>query len=495
MFETEFMGRHAELQLLDNLWKAPKATLLILYGRRRVGKTRLLTHWLQQHSEHAIYWVAEPTAALDQLRSFSQALYNFATPDAPAPPDFTYSNWEQALRQAAQLAQTRRVALFIDEVTYLTDVNPNIVGTLQKAWDQWLSKSNIFMALSGSQMGMMQQMISYDAPLYGRATAQLKLPPIPFGVTSQFFPRYNAHDRVATYAIWGGIPAYWERMDETLSVIDNVRVQLLPSNSWMQEEPRLLLQDFITDPHNYVGIMRAIAFGAHAQNEICERTGLSKGLVSKYLIVLRGTGFVERRVPATETNPDSRRGRYYVTDPFLRFYYRFMAAYQARLAMGEQQKLLEAIEQNLPEFILHNTWEELCHEWLLRASARGEFPVEIEEVGGAWTRTQTFGVVGINRQERILVLGGCHWKDEPLGTQVIHDLVSRTTAILPDEEVWQVYYLIFASNGWLPEVLNSSEHMAHHLSVGKRWVVIGLQLLDLEKVDSDLARWSIVNSE
>ncbi len=108
---TTFVGREAELNLLDRLWARPDAALLILYGRRRVGKTRLLTTWLQQQpasgqpGRRVLYWVAEPSSALDQLRSFSQAIYNFAHPDSPAPPDFTYVTWSQAWQQVATLAQ------------------------------------------------------------------------------------------------------------------------------------------------------------------------------------------------------------------------------------------------------------------------------------------------------------------------------------------------------------------------------------------------------
>src|SRR5690606_4279596 len=156
MAKTEFKGRHAELRVLDDLWNSPNATLLILYGRRRVGKTRLLTHWMGRHAQQAIYWVAEPTSALDQLRSFSQALFNYSQPDVPAPLEFSYATWEQALQQAAALAKNKRLALFIDEVTYLLDVHAAFPGTLQKMWDHYLSKTNLILALSGSQMGMMQ---------------------------------------------------------------------------------------------------------------------------------------------------------------------------------------------------------------------------------------------------------------------------------------------------------------------------------------------------
>lgn len=490
MSKTAFHGRNAELRLLDKLWASPKATLLILYGRRRVGKTRLLTHWLAPHAERALYWVAEPTSALDQLRSFSQALYNFNHPETPAPLDFTWSNWEQALQQVAATAKQERLALLIDEFTYLLDVDPTIVGTLQKAWDHWLSNSNLILALSGSQMGLMQkQVLSYQAPLYGRATAQLKLPPLPFDVTAEFFPGYNAADRVTIYAIFGGIPAYWERIDDKAPIIENVRTQLLTPNTLMQEEPRLLLQDFITDQHNYVGIMRAITHGARTQNAISDRTGLPQGHVSKYLSVLRDTGFVERQVPVME-NENSRRGHYFVTDPYLRFYYRFMATHQAQLALGVQQQALNTIEQNMPAFIEENTWRELCEEWVLRASACGEIPLTVEKVGGSWKRNLAVDVVGINKSTQHLLLGSCLWRDTAAGPGVIRDLVSRTPAMIPKKGNWSVHYVGFAANGWTQEAAGTAAKTVESEASGKNWRANGVRLLDLYQVDADLLRWS-----
>ena len=211
----------------------------------------------------------EATSALDQLRSFSQALHDFENPDLPAPLDFTFPNWDFALRKVALLAKEERMVLFMDEFTYLLDVSPSFVGVFQKVWDHYLSKSNVMLVLSGSQMGMMQKhLLSYDAPLYGRSSAQIKLAPLSFGTTGHYFPGYSAEERIKIYATWGGIPAYWERLDKNLSVIENIQRQLQPSNSWMLDEPRLLLQDFINDPHNYVGILRAIARGDWTFSEI-----------------------------------------------------------------------------------------------------------------------------------------------------------------------------------------------------------------------------------
>jgi hypothetical protein len=489
--ETEFIGRDEELELLDSLWHSARATFLILYGRRRVGKTRLLTHWLTIHPDRGLYWLAEPTSSLDQLRSFTQALYNYETPDVSAPQEYTFANWEQALREVAKLAQEKRFVLFIDEITYLMDVNPNFIGVMQGAWDQWLSNTNLMLALSGSQMGMMQKhILSYQAPLYGRTTAQIQLPPMSFTATRRFFPDYDAADRVSAYAVWGGIPAYWERLKPDQPFWENVRLQLLPSNMWMMDEPSFLLKDFINDPYNYVSILRAIAHGTPTIGRIARRTGLSTGHVSSYLGTLRETGFVERQVPVTEEETQSRRGRYFITDPYLRFYYHFLAAYQSKLALGAQSELLESIREKLPEFINTFTWRELCAEWILLASAAGQLPLPVERVGGFWLRSQEVELVGIDRLEKSLVLAACEWGSEPASAEVMEELVKKTGVVVPDEGTWRVYYLGFSAAGWQPDTVERTEQLAASKQKGKNWECVGVRLLDLETVDEDLITWA-----
>ena len=488
--QVAFKGRETELELIDRLWKKQEATLLILYGRRRIGKTRLLTHWRSEHADQALYWVAEPMSALDQLRSFSQALYNFSQPHAPVPMDISYSNWEQAFWHVAELAKNQRMALFIDEFTYLLEVEPSIVGTLQKAWDHWLKRSNLMLTLSGSQMGLMQnQVLSYQAPLYGRATAQLKLPPLPFGVTREFFPNYSAADRVTIYAILGGVPAYWERLDTSLSVLENVQEQILAPNSFMQEEPLWLLQDFVSDPYNYVGIMQAIARGDRTSARICSRTGLPKGHVSRYLSILRETGFVERGVPVTEP-PSSRKSRYFVTDPYLRFYYHFLSAHKTQLALGGQKEAFENIRRNLPTFLEDNTWRELCHEWLLRASVHGELPFTIREVGGAWAGTTSIDVVGINEEACQLVLGTCLWRDQPADVGDMQALVGKTAAVIPTKGKWSVAYVGFSSSGWTESAQSYARGVTRSDVYGQNWKPVWSKLLDLATIDDDLVRLS-----
>ena len=493
MFRATFVGRSRELEVLDNLWESKRATLLILYGRRRVGKTRLLTHWLQQHPHSGLYWVAEPASALTQLRSFSQALMSFVDPEGEVPPDFTFASWEQALRQLAFHAQNRRFAIFIDEVTYLIDVNPDFVGTLQKAWDRWLSDSNLMLALSGSQMGLIQtHLLDYEAPLYGRATAQVMLPPLPYAAMKEYFKGYGAAERIAMYTMWGGVPAYWERINQERGIEENLRQNILPSYAWMIDESRILLQDFITDLHNYVGLMRAVADGQQTLGDVASRAGLSSSKASFYLSVLRDTGFVERRVPISQRGTDSRRGRYYVTDPYLRFFYRFLSAYQSKLALGQIQPVLDLIQSGLPQFIADNTWQELCRDWLLMSSANGAIPIHIDDVGSEWTRSITIDVVGASDSSTAMVLGDCFW-GEMQGVEAIDALIQKASAMLPKNDVqWQVYFIPFSGGGWTAEAYAKAEQiLASRASRSRRWQPMGIELVDLERVDADLWSWSI----
>lgn len=488
---TPFVGRSAELKLLSELALSPGAALLILYGRRRIGKTRLLTHWIASSGARALYWVAEPTSSLDQLRSFSQALYNFANPGAHAPDvpterGFTYASWPQALQQVVALAQQEPMALIIDELTYLLEAEPGLAGILQNAWDHSLSKSRLFLVLSGSHLGMMQRhTLSYQAPLYGRATAQLHLQPLPFGSTAVFFPGFGAEERVALYALFGGVPAYWERIDPGLSLSENIRRQLLTPNGLMQAEPRLLLQDFVTEPHNYVAILRAVAGGARLQAEIATRTGLAQGHVSKYLSVMRDAGFIERRTPVT-AGETSRLGRYHIVDPYLRFYYRFLSSRQAQLALGIQDQALEEIKSHLLDFIGTYTWEELCREWLLRAGGRGLLPLP-DQVGGYWSKTAQIDVVGINAMEKTLLLGECKWSPKPVGAEVLNALICKTAGVVPSSGVWTVHYLGFARGGWSPDAV---AYASSRLPGGASWKPAGIKLYDLAAIDADLTAWA-----
>jgi len=486
-----FIGRTTELQTLDRLWRSNRSEFLILYGRSRVGKTALLTHWIQQHHPRALYWVANPDSALAQLRSFSQAVYSFSRPNFDVPEQFTYASWEQAWEEIARLAEQERIAICMDEFTYLLETTPAIAGKLQNFWDHRLKDSNVFLCLSGSHMGMMmRQVLSYQAPLYGRASARLHLLPLPFGLTHPFFPRYSAVDRVAIYTMFGGIPAYWERLDPDRSISYNIKNQLLTPNNLMQAEPRLLLQDFISEPHNYLAVLTAMANGARTPKDISASTGLPGVQVPKYLSVLSEAGFVERRISVT-ADLSTRSGRHHITDPYLRYYFRFLAPRQNQLALGIQDQALAEITRHMIDFIGIHTWEELCREWLLRASAKKQLPFLPDTVGSAWNSGAQIDVAGINTMEKTIILGECKWTMTSVDQDVLVKLVEeKTQKIVPPAGNWRVFFLGFSRSGWSSEALQYQKEFQKQQARGENWSAVGMRLVDLNQLDQDLERWS-----
>jgi AAA+ ATPase superfamily predicted ATPase len=401
----------------------------------------------------------------------------------------SYGDWRTAFEALSRLAEKNRLAVIIDEFTYLLEAEPAVSAYLQHAWDHTLSKSNLFLTISGSHLGMMyRQVLSYQAPLYGRSTANILLQPLPFGVTGSFYPDYATDERVAVYAMLGGVPAYWERFDPQRSVTENIRGEFLNYSASMHDEPRLLLADFLHDPHNYVSIFRAIANGAGTPKEIARISGLEEKHIPQYLNVLTETGFIARRVPVTQP-PASRMGRHFITDPFLRFYYRFLARRQSQLALGVDEQALEEIKRHLLDFIGTYTWEELCQEWLLRSTGRNRLPFLPDQVGGAWTRKAQVDVVGINSMEKTLILGECKWSPKAMDQDVVDTLIQKSAEFVPTEGHWRVYYLGFARGGWLNDAQSFAKTFQKAAIKGENWQAVGISLLNLSQVDQDLKDW------
>src|SRR5690606_794318 len=204
----EFIGRHFELNYLDRQYAGPGASFCVVYGRRRIGKTRLLTHWLQTRDHPGFYWLATDSSPAALLRSLSHLVYQQVNGRTPAAADFTYHSWEELLREVARLGEQegQRPAVILDEFTYAIDAYPDLTYKLQAAWDQLLKERNIMLIISGSHIGMMEsEVLAQRSPLYGRATGLLKLEQLPFRDVRALFPGYNAESCIALYSVLGGV--------------------------------------------------------------------------------------------------------------------------------------------------------------------------------------------------------------------------------------------------------------------------------------------------
>ncbi|OGO42380.1 MAG: hypothetical protein A2Z04_08745 [Chloroflexi bacterium RBG_16_57_9] len=448
-----FHNRQRELTLLDDLYARPDGQLFVLYGRRRVGKTVLLTHWLTLRGHRSLFWTADRTSATNQLRAFSQAIQSYLLPNQTIPLDFTYGTWEIAFNEVARLAQSERIVVVLDEFTYLIESDPTLPSILQRLWDHRLKPTQVLLILTGSHAGMIErEVLAYRSPLYNRATQSLHLQPLSFGTLSAFFPQYSTVDRVTVYGCLGGVPQYLELLDPERTANENLRRLL--SSSMILDDAGALLRDQLNEPRNYVAIVEAIAAGFTRSTEIATMAGLEPSNVSKYLGVLQHLGIVAREVPATVSRPEqSKQGRYRIVDHYLRFYYRFMAPARTLLERGYTNQVWANISQHLPEFIGSFAFEELCREWVLRQGDTGQLPFIPRRVGAFWShKTAQIDVVAINPDEHAILLGECKWTTEPIGKAIVTTLLGKMPKVIPGLlDRWHVYYAFFSKSGFTDE--------------------------------------------
>jgi AAA+ ATPase superfamily predicted ATPase len=456
-----------------------------------VGKTVLLRHWAEHSGLPHTYWAAEKEpAALQRRKLFARAL---GVEPAQAA---TFDSWADCWQAIAAFLGDKRHILILDEFTYAAAADPATLSSLQHAWDQHFKSSRLALVLCGSHVHTMETLQARQSPLFGRLTGQWRLQPLPFPALGEFLPEWSVEERVAAYAVVGGIPAYLEWLDPALSLSDNIREVILAPGSMFVAEPIFLLYDEVREPGTHLAIIKAIGAGNHTLSEIANAALVGRAHLSAYLARLRELRLVERRLPVTVPPARRRRarsGRYHLSDPYFRFYFRFIAPNQDELAYRPEQ-VLPHIREGLRAFVGLTAFEELSRQWITEASAElsraqgraGKLPFEVQEVGSHWSRGVQVDVVAVNWAERAILLGECKTSAssvEPWGTGAVdrgtvRELTeARTPKVLrqlPDEGAgWRVFYAFFARAGFTEAARAAGE-------------AVGAQLVDLATLDRDL---------
>lgn len=481
-YSMQFIDRQQELHELNQLLVNRRSEFAVIYGRRRVGKTTLLLHWAQQSKQPTIYWMArrEPAAALRQ--SLARAIWHWAYPEETAPEPPSFASWEQLFAHLGRMIADEQVILIFDEFSYAVESDPSLPSHVQAAWDHIFKAKRAALMLAGSHIGMMVDLLTYEAPLYGRTTAQLLVEPLPFAVLSEFFPTYSAAERVATYAVVGGVPAYLERFDGKQSLSANIRQHLFQRTGMFRSEPAIMVSDLVRETGTYETILRAIATGAHTPAEMATASAIAAQNLSPYLRRLRELGLIERRIPATIPPAERRsttRSRYHLRDPYLRFYFRFIEPNLEMIELGLADLLWERIGEQFRAFIGGTVFEELCREWVLVQAKQRRLPFTPEVVGSHWATDAQVDVVAINWRDKQILLGECKWGANRVGREVIQGLLDKAPKVVPGAD-WQVHYVFFARAGFT-EAAQQVANMAN------------ARLIDLPQLDSDLQAAIIKN--
>lgn len=448
-----FVDRRQELEFLDSLLarKHPgPAQLVLLYGRRRVGKTELLLHWVRNCGVDFTYWAAVRENPTMQRNRLFARLLNVPEESAPA-----HRSWSSLWDAAADLFGNKKHVLILDELPYAAEADPAMLSALQHAWDQHFQHSNLIIILCGSHVRVMETLLSRQSPLFGRMTAQWHLNPLPFSSLQEFFPKWTAEERVAAYGIVGGIPAYLNWLNPDHSLTDNIHNVILSPGGMFLAEPAFLLYDEVRELKNYMAVLKAIGLGRHTLSEISNQSFLPSATVNAYLSTLQELRLVERRLPVTVRPGErgrSRSGHYHLSDAYFRFYFHFLAPFQDNPLLNAEQ-ILERVQQDLRAFIGKTAFEELCRQWVVSQGGQGKLSFTPTAVGSYWSKRVQIDVVAIDWNNKKLLLGECKWGMDKIDRQIARDLIQeKAPKILLDlpemGKGWMVQCVLFGRKGF-----------------------------------------------
>ncbi|AJC72291.1 hypothetical protein X802_09155 [Thermococcus guaymasensis DSM 11113] len=387
---THFVDRVEELKAIKERLSRDGFELIVIYGRRRVGKTRLVLEAIKEFP-HVYYLAVEG----DNVRHFKETAERVF-------PEVRYAreDWE------ALLHALRDKIIVIDEFPNLIKEDPGVLSVFQRTIDTDLSSSNTKLILLGSSVSMMtEKVLSYKSPLYGRRTGSMKLKPLKFFHLGEFFPRASWEELVEVYGMTDGIPFYiaqvrlpfWEWLDK----------ELKNPVSFFRDEVDFLLRYEFTETRTYRRILEAIALGKTTPKEIRDFTGMRHSEITPYLRNLIETGLVVREVPITE-KPNSKLGRYYVADNFLAFWFRFV---YPNLSLMEEGIFDVNEIRGAYNHYLGPIFEKIARQFLIELNRAEELPFKFTKVGKWWRKGEEIDLVALNKHEKKVLFAEVKWKE------------------------------------------------------------------------------------
>jgi len=447
-----FVNRNEELNYLEKLSNEKDARLLIVYGRRRIGKTELLKQFCKDKKH--LFFSSDLSFEQEQLRQFSEKIYQL-TKDAFLQTQ-AFNSWEALLRYIFDHLIKSTPLIIIDEFPYLCMSNRALPSILQKIWDEKAKESNIFLILCGSYMSFMEkEILGHKSPLFGRRDGQIFLPALNFDHLTDFTPSLSKEKRIYVYSVLGGTPAYLMRFNVEKTLEQNIKDGILNKNASLYSEPRFLLMEELREPAVYFSLLKAIAFGKTRLNEIAQETGLfDKHKVNKYLTVLRELGIIKRDVPVTEDKPDkSRKGIYVLNDPFFRFWFRYVFPYISYLEEGDIDYVWrEKIEPTLDGFVGF-IFEDIGIQKLKSLNKDNKLPFKAQNIGRWWNGKEEIDIIASDGK-RAIIFCECKWSGKKIGLNILENL-EKKAQLFPEPQ--EKYFGFFSKSGFSDQLKQLTE--------------------------------------
>ena len=437
-----FIGRQKELERLNKLYQAGEFEFVVIYGRRRVGKTALVNEFVKD--KDAIFFTGVETNDKQNLENFSKCVLEHGMGITA---DTTFASFQTALEYVFLLAENKRMVLVMDEYPYVARASQSLASTLQLLIDKYKDRSKLFLILCGSSMSYMEDhVLAYKAPLYGRRTAQFKIQPFDFFETCEYFLKFSDMDKALAYGIVGGTPQYLLMLNDGLSIEENIKNTHLNPNSSIYEEPNNLLKQEVREPAIYNAIISAIASGASKLSEIAGKIGEDTSVCAMYIKNLITLGIVKKEMPYGEDS--TRKTIYSVADNMFRFWYRFVPGNASVISRGAADLAYKRIEPGLLDY-MGAVFEEICKQYLWKLLLERKCAVDFTDIGRWWgtnprTRQQVeIDIMGEEDKDTAL-FAECKWRNEKVDMEVLETLVERSKLFHYQKK----HYYLFSKSGF-----------------------------------------------
>lgn len=441
----KFVDRIDEIKFLEKEYKRKTSSFIVLYGRRRVGKTRLIKEFIK--NKDSVYFLATEESEAENIKTFQNILYSKYK--IPLLDNNKLLSWNDLFYIISTLKLEKKLIIVIDEFQYLLKSNKGFSSILQKSWDEYLKDKNIMLIISGSALSMIKrEVLSYSSPLYGRRTSQMNLKPIKFKYFKEFFENKNI-DLIKLYSLTGGIPKYVEILESKENIYDTIKENFLNVNSYLFEEPYFLLEKELKDIGSYFSIIKAIANGNNKLSKISTSLGIKQTSLSYYLNNLIELDILEREVPILEKNPQtSKKGIYKIKDNFLNFWFKFIYPYKSYIEIGNIDFVMNIIKKSFIERHVSFIYEDISKEKLIDLNLNDKLPVKLSKIGRWWDKNLEIDIVGVDRENKPILFGECKYTKKPVDLDVYYALVEKSKKLLKDNNQNNLYFAFFSYNGY-----------------------------------------------
>ncbi|MCD8110319.1 MAG: ATP-binding protein [Clostridiales bacterium] len=421
------IGREREMEQLQKLSDSGGFEFLVMYGRRRVGKTTILQEFSCNHD--VVFYSAQEKNDSLNLQDFSKSLQLHFDKQFIAP----FTSWENALSYITNKTAERKTILIIDEFPFMAGPNPSIKSIFQHEIDHHWKELNLLLILCGSSVSfMLNDVMGYESPLYGRATSSMEVQPFDYYDSARFFPGYSIEEKLIAYGILGGIPRYLNEFSDKRSIRENLEQKILENGAFLNDEPLMFLRMELREPVIYNSILEAISRGYNKVTKIADCIHEDKSKCSKYISTLQAIRLIEKQVPCGEPE-NGKRTIYALTDNFYRFWYFYIFTNKSYYEILGASDAADEIMDNISDF-MGLAFEDICRQYLIRQAKLRKLPFVPAYIGKWWGNNPAIraqddiDLLALDKNRTEGIFCECKFKNRPMPMEEYDDLITAAQA-------------------------------------------------------------------